>query len=920
MSQLVQFVLLGLAAGSLYALTAHGLVLVYKSSGLLNLAQGAFGMVGAFLYYRVGDDHGWSSPTRWAVGLTVPALLGAGTHLLLLRRLRHASPLVRLVATLGVMFLLLAIANAAFGDTGQSVVSPLPHAIVHPFSASVTIAEDRLWLIAIALVLTAALSIVYRFTSFGRRTEAVASNTRGAAALGYSPDAIAAVNWALAGALAALTSILIAPALLLQPATLTLLVLSALAAALVGRFRSFWGTFAGALAIGVVGSLLARYVAHEGIFSALTSRAGLLFGLFSAQAVSRSVAFLVIVVAMTLGGRALPLRGDVLDRLPVVGDGRVRPLAVLASAACAAVAMVTVPDAWASALLVTGASAIVLLSIVLVTGYVGQLSLAQVALAGIGAWVAGRLVDAQGWPFPLAAAAGVAAAIAVGALVALPAIRTRGVNLAVLTFGLSICLVELVIANPALTGGLSGTDVSRWSFFGISLDPFDTPARYGLLVLAALTVCLLAVANVRRGRSGRRLVAVRGNERAAAALGIDVAGAKLYAFSLGAALAACGGILLAFSEHTIAYASFGTLPAIQSVVLAAIGGIGFVFGAVAGAVLAPGGVGDHLSATLGLSGSTLQIASGALLLATVVANPNGVVYGPVAAWRRLAARRRGRRPVHVAPALPPAAGAALRPAPKALRVERLSVRFGGVEALRDVSFELGPGEILGIIGPNGAGKTTLLDAITGLVGLAGGTVTLDGAPIERWPAHRRARAGLQRSFQSLELFEDLTVAENLLVACEPHVARAWLTDLVRPGVPALTPAAAVAVEEFALQDALDLLPPALSYGRRRLVAIARAAAAGPSLLALDEPAAGLGELESAELGALIRRLAGDYGIGIALIEHDMELVMSTCDRVVVLDEGRVIAHGRPAQVATDPAVVAAYLGEAPDGAVTEVAG
>ena len=199
--------------------------------------------------------------------------------------------------------------------------------------------------------------------------------------------------------------------------------------------------------------------------------------------------------------------------------------------------------------------------------------------------------------------------------------------------------------------------------------------------------------------------------------------------------------------------------------------------------------------------------------------------------------------------------------------------------------------------------------MAGFVDVApGGAVALDGEPIDRWSPTRRARAGLGRSFQSLELFEDVTVRENLLVACDDHDPARYGLDLVHPGRPVLSPVAAAAVREFGLEPDLDAMPDSLPHGRRRLVAIARAVAASPSVLLLDEPAAGLAAIETEELGRLVRWLAHDVGLAVLMIEHDVGLVLSVCDRVAVLDFGAVIALGSPAEIAEDPAVIAAYLG------------
>ena len=250
----------------------------------------------------------------------------------------------------------------------------------------------------------------------------------------------------------------------------------------------------------------------------------------------------------------------------------------------------------------------------------------------------------------------------------------------------------------------------------------------------------------------------------------------------------------------------------------------------------------------------------------------------------------------------------VRVAPMTLDVRDVSVRFGGVQAVADVSVTLRPGEVVGLIGPNGAGKTTLIDAITGFVS-ARGRVELDGRDVSKWSARRRARAGLGRSFQSLELFESMTVYENLRAASDRRDPLAYLIGLVHPGDDPLSPVALAAIREFGLEDDLDRRPEELPYGRRRLVAIARAVAAGPSVLLLDEPAAGLGDRETEELGRLVRHLADEWGLAVLMVEHDVALVLRVCDRVTVLDEGLNLASGAPDEIRHDPKVIAAYLGE-----------
>jgi sulfate-transporting ATPase len=683
-------------------------------------------MIGAFLYYEGIDERGWAPGLAWVVAIAVPAVLGVLTHVLVMTRLRQASSLVRVVATLAVFFFLVAIGAQVWGDTGTPVRSPLVSDPRELFGEGSAVPQDRLLLAVLAVVVTAVLAAMFRWTRWGHATDATSENPVAAAALGYSPDRIAIVNWAAGGALAAVAGILVAPILFLSVGALAFTVLRGLAAALVGSFRSFWWTLAGAFGIGIIETTLTRYVEDKGIFGPVVSGDGLLFGKFTAVSVSRSVAFLVIVVVLVVGGRSLPLRSSILDRLPTVGTGRVSPVGLVLAVAAAAAVLLTAPDDWALALVITMASALVCLSLVVVTGFVGQLSLAQMAMAGFGAWAAGRLATTWGgassrhcsserWlRFPSAPSW------------PCPPCGPEGINLAVLTFGLSVLIGEMVLGNAALTGGFEGTRPDPPTVFGLEVDALNHPGRYGLVALVVLTLACLAVANLRRGQAGLRLLAVRGNERAAASLGVDVAAAKLYGFSLAAGIAGLGGILIAFRSVTVNYTPFVGFASIGVLVNAVIGGIGFVTGALVAGTFALGGLGARITEALGFEGTVVELVSGTLLIVILFANPNGIADSNNRALHRLAGR--WLRPAPVAP-LPPAVPIEL-PGGR-LEVRDLTVRFGGVTALDGVCLDVQPGEVLGLIGPNGAGKTTFIDAVTGFVDTApGSTTSLDGQRLE----------------------------------------------------------------------------------------------------------------------------------------------------------------------------------------------
>jgi ABC-type branched-subunit amino acid transport system ATPase component/branched-subunit amino acid ABC-type transport system permease component len=902
--EIIRFALLGIATGAIYAVLAQGLVLVYRGSGLLNFAQGAMAMVGAYVYYELTVKAGLPLALGLIGAVVFCAALGAAIHLLLLAPMHRASPLSRVIVTLGLLVVFQSAAVIVFGVSPLAVPSLLPTNTVHVFSHKLALGEDRIFIFLIGAVLTAGLWWFYRTSSFGRVTTAVAENQLVAASLGHSPDLIAAINWALGSALAAIAGVLIAPILFLEPTTIPLLVLPAMAAALLGQFASFPLTFAMAMVIGIAESEITRYVSAPGWPTAAP--------------------FIAVIVLLVARGTSLPLRSFVLDRLPVVSSGRIRPLPAIVLLAAAVIAVAQADPTWAIALTTTFAVAIICLSIVVVTGYAGQLSLAQYVLAGIGALIAAKL--SLHMSFVPAAVLAVAATSAVGAAIGIPALRTRGITLAIVTLGLGASVFDVVLSNSNYTGGVEGVLVPIPHLFGWNIDPFAHPSRYALVALATLALLCLAVMNVRRGVVGRRLLAVRSNERAAASLGVNVAATKSYAFVLGAAIAAVGGILLVFMQPSVIVSGFDVFTSIFVAAVTVAGAVGSVGGALIGSLLFQGGVLSQLFSGWSKINEYLPLIGGVILLAILRADPNGLLHairrllGSVA--RPFAPRLRRARQrllaliprqrlagVHGVVGAAPAQNAP-RVAAKPLLVRDIAVSFGGVHAVRGVSLEVRPGEVHGLIGPNGAGKTTLIDAITGFNKPSSGSVLVGDLDVTGLSPRRRARAGLARSFQSLELFDDLTVLENLAVACEQPKPWQYGADLVRPERIRLTEAAFDAMQQFELADVATRKPAEISFGRRKEVAIARAVASAPSVLLLDEPAAGLDDHEAAEFAELIRRLAKDRGIAVLLVEHKIDMIMSVSDRVSVLVGGSILTSGSPQEVRSDPAVLDAYLGRA----------
>lgn len=900
MSAAIQQALLGLGAGAVFAMIAQGVVLIYRGSGTVNFAHGAMAMLGGFIFWDLrwteDRDPQWGFWPAFVVTVVIMAIIGALVHLLVMRPLSKSSPLVRVIGTLALLTIITAAGQLYWG--GELIAlkpkqSPVPS--TRWLWGDIGVLSDRIYLTIIAIGITIVLWAVFRFTRFGLAVMAAAEDERAASALGWSPDLLATINWAVGGALAGAAGVLVAPVTGLEMNKGTLMVIAALAAALLAGFSNFWVALLSGLGIGMVQSLSGRYVDIFGIGDALP--------------------FMVIILVLVVRGRALPLRSHVLERMPRLGGAHMPKWIIAVPIILAVLSLSVFNWEWNLAFLNTYAVAIILLSVVVLTGFAGQISLSQFALAGLGALMAGTMVMDHDMPFLLALLIGVVSATAIGLLFALPALRTRGINLAVATMGLALSVQSMVFTNFEFTGGGTGMNIGTdLSVFGWEINRLDHPGRYAVVVLFFLVLAMKVVLNVRRGRAGRRLIAIRTNERAAASLGVSVFGAKLYGFALAAALAGLGGVLLAFKDSNILFESgFGPFLSINAVTLAVLGGIGYLLGSVMGAQLAIGGIGALISTRIGVDDEWIVLVGGLILLVQLVAVPDGMASHLSIAIEKTA-KKAQRRQIEAESALEAAALAEIEANPVRVRaavlaVESVSVRVGGIYAVYEASLTVNTGEVVGLIGPNGAGKTTMIDAITGFVKPSAGAVALDGADITKWPAAKRKRAGLSRTFQSLELFDDLTVRDNLLAGADDKGVAPYFTDLVWPQKEHLPATALRAVKDLGLESVLDTAVGDLPYGQRRLVSIARALAGTPSILLLDEPAAGLSDAETAELRTLIRGLAEDWGIGVLLVEHDMSLVMAVCDRLVALETGKVIANGTPAEIARNELVRAAYLGD-----------
>ena len=600
--------LLGLGTGAVYGALGLGLVLVHRSSGVVNFAHGAMAMWAAYVFVELRTDGQVPFLAALALSGAFAALLGLGVYVLVFRPLRTAPALARVVASVGLLAVLQAAVVLRFGADARPVPAILP---ARPLSVlGLAVPRDRLYLAALVVAAAAVLWAVYRFTRFGLASRAAAEDQTSAALLGWSPDALAAANWVVASVLAGLAGILVSPITALNPVSYTLLVVPALAAALVGRLSSFGVTVAAALALGMVQSELLR----------LQER----FSWIPRTGAREALPLVVVLVALALGRSGLGRGTGPQPRLPLALCPR-RPVAwAAAGVALAGVGLVALGPAERLGLVNSMIGAVVCLSLVVLTGYVGQISLAQMAFAGVAGFTLSKLADGLGVPFPVAPLLAAAAAAAVGVVVGLPALRLRGLSLAVVTLAGAVAVEELVFKSPAVTGGFAGTRVPEASVLGFDLG-LAGARPFGFLVLAVLAGAGLGVAALRRGPLGRRLLAVRANERAAAAVGVDVVATKLAAFALSAFVAGLGGALLGYGQGQLSFGSFGVFVSLSYLAVAYVGGIASIAGALVGGLLVEGGLAFTVLERAAGLGRYQLLVSGAALVLVAVLRPEGLV-------------------------------------------------------------------------------------------------------------------------------------------------------------------------------------------------------------------------------------------------------------------------------------------------------
>lgn len=901
----VNFLMLGLGNGAVFAALALALVVTYRSSGVLNFATSAIAMFGAYTYAYLRKGalmfiipglprryHFGTSTSFWPAFLLTVVLcgvLGMLMYLLVFRPLRNAVAVAKAVASLGIMVLLTALV-AQSADKTQTVVAPIFPQHAYTFG-DVRINGDRLWFAVTIIGIAVLIAAMYRFTMFGLATRGASETEVGALVTGLKPDRIALVNWAIGAALCGVAGVLISPLAPLVPGTYTLFIVPALAAAVLGRLSSLVPAVVGGVLIGM-----------------LQSEAGFIHSTFSwtlSSGNAELIPLILVLVALLVVAKPLPSRGT-LFQSPLGKSPRPRHIALPTAVffPVGVLALALTHGTMRGALIMSLTMAIVSLSLVVVTGYAGQISLAQLTLAGAGGFLLSRLTEGAGIPFPIAPVIAALGATVIGVVLGLPALRLRGLLVGIVTLTMAVALEAGWFRNIDINGGgQSGAPIKAARFLGIDLS-VGTGLRFprihfAVMVLVVLTIVCIGVAFLRGSRLGAAMLAVRANERSAAAVGISVTQVKIIAFALGAFIAGIGGSLLAYQLGSVTFDSYSVFAGLGLLTVTYLAGITSIEGAIVAGILAPSGIFYTLIDRHVHIGQWYGVVSGLGVIITVMRNPEGIV-GPTHAFlekRRLRRLEAATAPEGKAPAgtTPTTSPAAPPPGEVILAVEHLTVKYGGVAAVNDVSFAVREGQIVGLIGPNGAGKTTTMDALSGFARYTG-TVTVAGKVVDGLKTHRRVALGLGRTFQGIDLYDDLTVAENISigqhVAADQHDMDGDLDRIIeRLGL--------TAVRERSVSE--------LSQGQRQLVSIARSLSCQPKVLLLDEPAAGLDSTESMWLAEQLREIRAS-GVTILLVDHDMGLVLSLCDEIHVLDFGERIASGTPEEIVGDQRVAEAYLG------------
>lgn len=913
-------VVLGVVTGVTYGVLAVGLVLVYRSSKVINFAHGEIGAVGAAVLGTAIVR--WHIPywVSFLFALCVSASLGALTEVAVVRRLRNAPKLMSLVATLGVAQFLLLVSSTLNSQVTSGTTFPEPAGMPEFHLGALFFTPARTAMLVVGPLIVVSLAVFLTRNKYGLAIRGAAANPERARLSGIFAGRTSGLAWAIAGTFAAFTAIVIIPTRgFITTETLgPSLLLRALVAAVIARMENLPTALGAGVAIGVIDGLVLFNYPAGALPEAIMFGLVLCALLFQSRRGSRERDQGEVWAAV----QPWPPLSGVLRRIFAVRE--MGKILLVAGLVIGVLLGFVVTNAAAVTLTTILAFSLVGLSLGVVTGLAGQLSLGQFALAGVGAMASALVVLETGnfiFGFIVAALAGAATSTLIG----LPALRIKGLMLAVTTLSFALAGQWLFQQSWAIGGGLAP---GRPILGSLALD---TSKRYFFFALVVFVLGFAVAANVWRSGFGLRLRAVRDNEDAARSFGLSATHMKLEAFVLGGVLAGIGGAVYGHSLSRINGAAFDVSTSLSIVALTVLGGIGLLTGPLLGAVYIVG-----VPAFLPLDSAGLAAtALGWLLI--VLYFPGGIaqMISPIRA-RLISLFTKGADTTAEAEtfdAVPLTwTGATPRtqtPGPAAskeakdevlLAARNLTKRYGGVVAVADVSFEVRSGEVLGLMGPNGAGKTTTFELISGFTPTDDGDVEFAGQVISGLTPERRTHLGLVRSFQDVALFPTLTVVEAVALALQLKEPCRFVPSVL--GINARAnrhkERAGELIEMMGLPEFGSKQIRELSTGTRRITELACMVALEPRLLLLDEPSSGIAQRETEALGELLENLRRSLDITLVIIEHDIPLLMGLSDRVVVMDAGEVIAEGPPKAIQQDVKVIAAYLGA--DTAVLERSG
>lgn len=882
-------------------------MVTYKTSGIFNFGHGAIASLSVFIYYDLHHVHGWSWPLAAIVALLVTGPFCGVLMELLARRLADSSEAQKIAGTLGIYVLVVAIGDLWFGPDTLPVSAVLPTGTFHV--AGVAVGWDQLITTLVALGLTALLFAYFRLSQTGLRMRAVVDDAALVAMTGSSPVRTRRVAWMIGNTFASISGLLLAPSIGVSGILLTSLVVQALGAAAIGYLSNIPLTFLGGLVIGIAGALSTKYsVTHPS-----------LLGLPAALPFIILFVVLIATPRRKLASKRFSLQTTFSDSWHAGPRVRVLFGVVVVALLVWLPHLDSIRIASFSLALI---AVLMFLSAGLLVRVAGQVSLCQYAFAAIGAAATARFSTSAHLPWLLALALGVAVAIPIGALVAIPALRLSGIFLALATLGLGLFLETLVYTSPFMFGSSAGgvnASRPRLSIGGLKLDG---DYGYYYVILVVIVIAAVLVELLTGSRLGRLLKGLRESPIALETNGLSVRASVIVVFCISTALAALAGGLTAGlfqSASGSSFPSFSSLVLLLIVMIIPYGGPWYAVVGAAALEIVPAyvtstRVTDYLNVLFGIS---------AILAVYTAQRYRGVPQGVRRFAEDLERKLGGARPrptveqtlQNESPsqaAVEPTAVEQRLPQGTGLRVSGVNVQYGGRIAVQGLSIDVPYGQIIGLIGPNGAGKTSTFNACSGLLKPTGGTIELDGRSLGRRGVASRARSGLGRTFQRVELARSLTVAENIAFGYECALVGSNPLRQIYGGrhVVADTRAAVSDAADFAglPRELLQRRVAEISTGQRRLVELARLIAGGFKIVLLDEPSSGLDSEETEFFGTVVQRLVTERGVGVLLVEHDIDLVSRLCDTVYVLDFGLPIYQGPPEDMMHSDAVRAAYLG------------